>query len=522
MFRILVPKNWVFDDGRLILRLVNRSTKEKISHRIIQGKAMSLKLSDLPSNSPGEVVVWIDVATANKTYPVTKRINLASLRKGSKLRDLIYNVSIREHRSSPEQSDIDLLNALRWIRPSGKDDSFRISHRVLNDFGSITKDSAKIIEECYLGMSNYQNINDGSEICNQISFMRTLCRIRTLAQERLTTKDAFSRQAVLSGNIEVQKFASELLEEARSYADLPAMKVVTACLESVLFPRHVSAASFESLREEKNISSIRQTGALAGVSSSGDLGLRNPINIPKVEYRGIGADLHSRKKSEKTTVIYSADPKFLKSYLLRLVFYISLFPEFDYHFHIVASDAEFTETSKLFLQTYELNQNIRGKSSATDHISFSSSEVPVDVVQENSYFASARYLIADQVMKITNSPVWIQDVDLFPTADPTGFEAALQRNDVTLYVSSFARGLFPWTRYLAGNVYINNSAMGEKFLLSASSYLSEWVSVPDSWTVDQNAITYALDNCGPELLLGDMKELKLPLTQSKLSVRIER
>lgn len=521
MFTILIPKMWNLDDGRLILRLISRTTKKATSIRIIQAKATSIEPGDLPSDTVGDVVGWVDLSNGSKSYPVTKRINLGLLRRGTKLRDLIYGLPTRDEYSSVTQSDLDLLNGLRWIRPAGKNDAFRISHRLLNDFPKIDKRGVEIVERLFDGISQYQNVNDGSEVCNQIVYLHTLCRLRTITQRQLDANDTFSRVSILSGNEKQKRIASMLLGEVKEYTKLPAVMAIAASLESILSPRNVSSTSFAALRSNGSMLSIQQTGALAGVASAGNIESRSRIEIPTIEFPGFGTDINSRKSAARATVIYSANPRFLKSYLMRLVYYISLFPEFDYHFHLVASPDECKDLASLVLSTYELNQNIRGKSELIENISFSFSETPAEVIHKKSYFASVRYLIADQIMSITNSPVWIQDVDLFPTGEVAQIEKALRKNDVSLYVSSFAHGLFPWTRYLAGNVYVSNTAMGAKFLRSAASYLVEWLLAPNSWTVDQNALTFALDTCGPSLRLGNMKELKVPFTQSKLSIRIE-
>lgn len=521
MYKVLIPRNWEIPEGRLILRLKNRNSKNSVSKRIIKGRPTVLKIADMPAKSVGDVIAWVDVATAESTKPLTTRVNLASLKRVKNIRSLIYGeINIPDlERLLNEQTAA--LNGLRWIAPNGPGDIFRISHRILNDFGTIGKKGVNNVDHLFNSMRNFQNINDGTEACNQIAYVHMICQIRQVAQQHMQVSDTFSRSAIVSGNENMRKVLLGLLYEIKQYSELPALQTIAASIESLLYERCVSAESFTGLRESKSLNSLRLTGGLSGIGSYGDRHHGDSIAMPEIKYTGIGTDVHSRINNGKTTVIYSANPKFLKAYLFRLVYYISLFPEFDYHFHLIASAEDCAKLAELVLESFVFNQKIRQKPTSTAHISFSFSSVPLQVEDETSYFASARYLVAGQIMNITKAPVWVQDVDLFPTADTNKYQDQLKKHDVTLYVSGFLRGLFPWTRFLAGNVYVNNTQKGKEFLESAAKYLCEWVTVPNSWTVDQNALTYAIDYCGPNLKLGNMKELKVPLTQSKLAIRIE-
>lgn len=520
MYTVHIPRSWVVAEGRLIFRMINRTTRETKSIRIFQGKPLNIFLHDLPSDAPGDVYVWISNAGGNGN--ITERVNLASLKKIPKIKTLFFSSQITAEKAKEIGSLTKVANALRWIQPTNSDDTFRLSHRIINDFNRITPAGHEIIDKIFNELDAFQDINDGSEIANQITYIWAMQRIMHRSAQVLNPSETFSATVSKAIGSKQGILARDLLEEIRRFNTLPSVKAISSCLESLILDRRSATLSFAGLRKESATAQrIKKTGALAGVSSFGDCDHRSAVPLPSIDYPGIGVDLKTRKDTGRVTVIYSANPSFLRAYLMRLVFYISLFPEYDYHFHLIAPPEESADLASLLLDTYITNQTIRKESVNVDHISFSFSEVPYGVSEAVSYYAAARFLVAYNVMRTTGAAIWIQDVDLFPTGDSSIHLPQLEKADVSLYVSNFLRGVFPWTRYLAGNVYVSNTELGRKFLLSTSEYLSEWVAVPDSWTVDQNAMTYAIDSCGPNLKLGNMRTFKIPFHQSKLATRIE-
>ena len=51
---------------------------------------------------------------------------------------------------------------------------------------------------------------------------------------------------------------------------------------------------------------------------------------------------------------------------------------------------------------------------------------------------------------------------------------------------------YPWRRYTAGNVYIKSNQKIKKFLDTVFLYCIHGLQLSNSWTLDQNALTYAL------------------------------
>lgn len=521
MFKVMVPSNWSSGDGRLILRLVDRKTRKSNSLSITKGISRNIDLTDLPNKAPGEVVAWIDLNNNGTTTPLTNRVNLASLGKLKNLRAIIHDKSMTGSRRAELENIAEIANACRWIEPDDLRNIYAISQGIINRLQAMDHTSESNINYIFNVMNNWYTLNDGAEISNQIVYIWSLCQVNSALREG--SKAGTFHAAQLRGSSESGRTltaARSLLHQLKSFSELPAPTVVAASLESIVHGRENAERSYLDVLSTHRVS-ISRTGALGGVTSFGTLGSRQPIEIPELRMIGIGGRNTSSREPGRATVLYSADPRFLRAYLTRLVYYVGLFHEYDYHFHLIGNEAECRELTELIKSTYETNQTIRNQPTCSDHLSFSYSEVPEHVPDRFSYYASARFLVAGQLMKISKSPIWIQDVDLFPTGDSVRYLDELVKHDVALFVSPFLYGAFPWIRYLAGNVYINNTEQGFRFLDAASAYLAEWLLVKDSWTVDQNALSYAVEACGPDLDIADVREMGLPFQQSNLAARIE-
>lgn len=521
MYSVLIPSNWVTPDGRLVLRLIDRRTRKVKSLKIIHGEQHIIRRDDLPTSNPGDVIAWIDFTSGTETVALTERVNLASLKRAHLLREYFFRPKLTPAQNNEVESLIKIVNALRWITVENSNNEFKFSHRIMNDYGKITKNGKDIINRTFDSLNSFQDINDGSELSNQIAYLWAMLRITEIASKKLGTSETFDARQAKDRNSNQRTVAVEILTELEKFSRLPAVLALAASAESLISERIQFSEKFATLRHGQTAQSILQTGGLAGVYSVGTLTNIAPVPTLRINHPGIGADLMLRANKNRVTIIYSANPKFLKSYLFRIIFYMSAFPEYDYHFHLVAKDAECREMAICLLETFELNQKIREKDTDTSHVSFSFSQVPQEVNEDISYFASARYLIALEVMDMTQSPIWIQDVDLFPTGDTTPYIKTLRQYDISIFVSSFLRGILPWARYLAGNVFVNNTDMGREFLVHTSDYLTRWVTCPNNWTVDQNALAYAIDSCGEGLKIGNLRMMQMPVIQSKFAARIE-
>lgn len=221
------------------------------------------------------------------------------------------------------------------------------------------------------------------------------------------------------------------------------------------------------------------------------------------------------------TILYSANVKFLRRYFARIVFYAAAEPGLQLHFHIV--DPE-TETLEFIKEAKELMKAIHGfsrRQSKLPSLSWSSSRLPEGVGNSITYYACARYLVAQQVMDKFETDVWIQDVDLFPVSPISDSHDRFTEFDVIVAATTGVNLLAPWRRYLAGNVFLAQSDGGRQFAASAEDYIWTFLDRHDSWMLDQNALDWAVETASRETAIGNMSALGVGLTQSVMNGSIE-
>ncbi|WP_343317654.1 hypothetical protein AAFM46_10435 [Arthrobacter sp. TMP15] len=271
---------------------------------------------------------------------------------------------------------------------------------------------------------------------------------------------------------------------------------------------------------------------LAAISSQPSLVISFGLDLGAITYGFSSTDIsyepaaiswHSEEPISNTgiTILYSGNIPFLRRYLGRIFYYLIAQPTLSTHIHIVADNMDATafiiEANRLLSNLFEFSH----RESVRPYISWSSQTPPREVGNLITYYACARYLVADEVMKRYNTSIWIQDVDLFPTAPTISANHRLQEYDVALVESGGLNFLAPWRRYLAGNVYISQSDNGRDFLKYTVEYIISFLSVEDSWMLDQNALDWAIEKSSTDTLIGNMKFLDIHLTQTTMNATIE-
>lgn len=527
MYKINVPKVWINSENRIVLRILNRNSRESKVHHLVAGREFPLSPSHFPAGSSNEFVIWVDQIHDGKSVPVTERTTPALISQISSLRNLLEQIYFKtSSNDEPNVKNIlQIINSSRWISdPKQSDRIYRISDNIFGLVGRAAGSSEAELRNLIESLNAIHPANDGSEIMNNIIYVYFAIKIHKLTNKE-SVKFFSSLNSIRTGAcVAIPDGVREILHEARAYGSHPSVNLLIACLESVFVTRGDSAHRIQAVIQrppQESQSKILKTSGLGGAATYGSCeeGDETIAIAPVVlEY------LHKSVPSvhaQEPTIIYSADPHFLKSYLPRLLFYVSLFPEYRYHFHIIASKYESTVVKDLILKHIQSIVSIRSSEASTPKIDISFSECPADVKERVSYYASARYMIAGEIMKESSRPVWIQDVDLYPTGELSSFLPTFLAHDVSLYRSSFLGGTLPWVRYLAGNVFVSPTSAGMEFLVNVDRYMRHWLTVESSWMIDQNAISYGIESMKSSLLMADTRTMRVPVQQSALANRIE-
>lgn len=222
------------------------------------------------------------------------------------------------------------------------------------------------------------------------------------------------------------------------------------------------------------------------------------------------------------TILVSMDSAFLKYYAVQLFYTMIALKKYHFHFHIIGNP----ETSKSIIKDAEdLFHNIHDFMAPKNKIitpSFSYEEPPTFVHDLKTYYACARFVSAENIMRSLNNDVLIMDADLFVFDEIDSYVEKLIQHDVAIPFSTSLMSLYPWRRIMAGNVYLKNNENAISFIHIVKNYIISHIDKENSWTLDQNALTYAYENITQNINLGDSAIYYRPMSQPALRKLIEQ
>ncbi|TBT83377.1 hypothetical protein ET989_11865 [Propioniciclava sinopodophylli] len=405
-------------------------------------------------------------------------------------------------------------DAARWI---DLDDSNRRFSRLSTDLGGEAAKgrpgTSTVLHRLLEELAARRSLDDGSVLTSQLVHLAGLLELK----EVLGHDSVVSLTETGAARVGEQAVARlrVLAERWAEYPTLVGAHVLHVCVVALLDGREAGAEIVRDSELPPQRIAAEMTTNL-GVSTYGVV--PNNESHPRAPLNWL-RPADETAPSGLATVLYSADPAFIRKYAPRVLFYAGLFPELTYHLHVVGDLAACAETAEHLDGLARHIATVRGGGPPVQ-FRYSWASLPEWVVTPTSYYASARYLIARQLAAACGGPIWIQDVDLFPTADITAHEAAFSQVDIAMAISRSLGGLMPWKRYLAGNTRLQPGPRTDEFLAAVEDYLYHWLQQTHSWMVDQNALTYAAERV-PGVRVLEMARAGVQLRQSFLPNRIE-
>ena len=190
-------------------------------------------------------------------------------------------------------------------------------------------------------------------------------------------------------------------------------------------------------------------------------------------------------------VILSVDVKFFKLYTPVL---FSLSPYFStditFHIFIVGTEEEADTCKNLFNSFQDTIFSFTGKrtNAFLYHV-----EQPDCVKETSTLAACSRYMFAGDILDL-HSSVYIMDADLIIKNNIITYFKNMSKikEDIVIPGPVCYPVPYPWRRYIANNVYIKSNQKIKKFLDTVFLYCIHGLQLSNSWTLDQNALTYAL------------------------------
>ena len=190
-------------------------------------------------------------------------------------------------------------------------------------------------------------------------------------------------------------------------------------------------------------------------------------------------------------ILISVDSNFFRIYAWLIYFYAQQLPSVDFNVLICGDQAEAEQLISDGDRFVE-GLNTLNRSGIPTNINFLRIPVPDFVVQPKTFYASARFYAARPLLDVYPR-LYLMDADLMFTEDPTRFFERIKDIPFAAPENLGLTYLSPWRRYLAGNIPLNRSILGTDFMNDLLNYTSHGLSAQQSWMLDQNAITYAVE-----------------------------
>lgn len=293
----------------------------------------------------------------------------------------------------------------------------------------------------------------------------------------------------LTLNSRIEKVNDEALEDWKKNLDLDVVESVRACVLGSLLSsfdrdraRELYAYAIKNSAELISFYSV-DAGVFTYYSSL-DINRKNS-NIS--DFLDKELCLYSTITKKEICLIASLDERFLRIYAPNIITHLIGLEHYNFHFTICGNEKskEYVDEFMKLISEYEKFARV----SIKDRISFSYFEVPDWVKEKKTLYACARFFTAKRILseKLFES-VYIMDIDLTVTEDISSFMKKQMGYMMSFSFSRNNAALYPWRRFLAGNVFIGNKAL--HYLSLLCDYILFGLKEKNSWMLDQNALDY--------------------------------
>src|SRR5699024_7658297 len=215
--------------------------------------------------------------------------------------------------------------------------------------------------------------------------------------------------------------------------------------------------------------------------------------------------LSSKSKStNKTTIVMSLDSELFIKLSLKIVANIIVIKRYQVHLHIIG---EYNMVIDTINQAKKLFENMKRFYNANSNIldpTYSTETCPDFVIHKPTFYACSRFLHAEFFLDKFETNVLILDADYTIFDDFKAFLNKINKLDVGMSIRTTISSMSPWTRNMAGSVFIKNNDNGRKYMKYVYDYINEGLILENSWILDQNALCY-----GMEKVLKENKDVNI-------------
>lgn len=285
-----------------------------------------------------------------------------------------------------------------------------------------------------------------------------------------------------------------------------------------LYSRDHAARSFTKVRENPHSDMLTKFtwdgGAQSYFSDSQVESATQNLGEPRLTYSWTARS----KTDSKSAIVVSADPSFYRIYGPMMLFNAQQVPETDFVFLVCADEAT-TRQLVLTSRAYTAAMSELNRQKPPANVSYFSVDTPSWVADERTFYACARFLALPDLLRYYEN-VYCIDADLIMKDDPATFLKRTTKLPFSVPKNTGSIGIVPWRRHMAGSLVANRQLLDSPTLESLNQYISAGLQNSHSWTLDQNALSYAAEHALP----GEFEPLDSyarPVMVSKFMIRWE-
>ena len=423
-----------------------------------------------------------------------------------------------------DQSTLSAIEIDRMIKVFNDDIKNHNYSLALTSFKKAINYIAVTSSEKIVNIRNYlkiahENYQDMTQLWKNITVYLTfsLKRKEYFEYHNLTRISYENLHKIFVDSPEHQNFIKNEIDNLNNY-EIETAHILKGLYYSFMKDRKEAAREFKSAING-DIKLIKDMGIGEGIFSYED-----EVAI-KSEYENEVIDLTTNENTSEFTILMSLDPNFLRKYGPQLFYSIISLKKYHFHFHLVGNKSDILKVFSESVNLFDTMKEYIKPSKNVIHPSFSYEECPVYVKDPVTLYACARFLNAPRIMEKFNSKILVIDADYYINNDFEKYFNSLSDFDISMAVSWGIKSMRPWGRYMAGSVYINNNEIGKAFLKELNSYINDKLRSEHTWTLDQNALTFAMERIRqtfPRMRFENGYKLPRPLVQPSIRRYIEK
>lgn len=190
-------------------------------------------------------------------------------------------------------------------------------------------------------------------------------------------------------------------------------------------------------------------------------------------------------------ILVSVDPNFFRIYAPMMLHNAQQIPSVDF---IIVLCAQPGEVEQLRVDTKKFLSGLTAlnRQEAPQNVRTIVVETPAWVQNVRTFYACARFLALPEVLDEYDS-VYATDADMFLTKDPRPFLKKVASISFGVTRTEGTLGVPPWRLYMAGSMAVNRKYQTSAIRGRLENYLSVGLTEKESWMLDQNALTYAVE-----------------------------